>query len=97
MPAFTKANVIINDKLVQGEMKVCGYSLSDLLSVMNEPRENIPHDERIPLTKYFRRKWGMQKIRVLFSIRKSIEGKEFALINQVVPDVPPESEMQKNR
>ena len=88
MPAFTKANVILNDDLLQRDMELLGYSLADVLSVMNEPSY---YDVKYSVAnKYFRRKWGQQKIRVFYSIRKSIQGEEFALVNQVVADIPPE-------
>ncbi len=87
MPTFTKANVILNDDLLERDMELCGYSIDDVLSVMNDP--TYYDSENATDSKWFRRKWGQQKIRVFYSLRKSAEGKEFAIINQVIADIPP--------
>ena len=86
MPTFTKAHVIINDDLLEREMQLCGYSLDDVLSVINEPD---PKGENNMHFKYFRRKCGRQKIRVSYTIRKSMQGEEYAIVNEVIPDIPP--------
>ncbi len=88
MPTFTKANVILNAPHLENDMQVCGFSLDHVLSVINESTNLNSSGYSF---KWFRRKWGQQKIRVAYTIRTSMDGKEYAVVNDVIADVPPKN------
>ena len=85
MPRFTKATVLLNAPHLQNDMQVCGFSLDHVLSVINEPTN--PNSSSYSF-KWFRRKWGQQKIRVAYTVCQSMDGKEYAIVNDVIADVP---------
>ncbi len=89
MPVFSKATLILNAPYLQNDMKVCRFTLADVLLTINQS-EN-PKGGTVGPFKYFRRKWGQQKIRVTYAVCKSMEGKEYAVVTDVLSDVPPDA------
>ncbi len=89
MQMFSKATVILNAPYFQNDMKVCKFTFNDVLSVINEP-EN-PEGSSVSPYKHFRRAWGKQKIRVSYTVCQSMEGKAYAVVTDVISDVPPDA------
>ncbi len=87
MAPFTKATVILNAPHLHNDMQVCGFTLDHVLAVINESTN--PNSSGY-IFKWFRRKWGNQKIRVSYTVCTSMEGKEYAVVNDVIADVPPD-------